>query len=280
MVHKRLLPAAAILSLAFLTACGGQPAAEPKAADTAAPGAAAKPVTLRVGVTAGPHEQIMREVAAALKKENINLDIKVFTDYKIPNQALHNKELDLNSFQHQPYLDKENKERGFNLVSVAKTVTFPMGVYSKKVKKLEELKEGAKVAIPNDPTNGGRALLLFQSAGLIKLKPEAGILAAPRDIVENPKKLKFEELDAALLPRVLPDVDAAAINTNYALESGLNPVKDSIYIEQNSPYVNVIAVRPEDKDRPEIQKLIKAYLSPEIKKFINEKFQGAVIASW
>lgn len=277
MLYKRLLSiVAVVLSIALLAGCGGKSAGSAKESDSQS----AKPVTIKIGVTAGPHEQIIGEVAKILSKENIVLDIKVFTDYKIPNQALQNKELDANSFQHQPYLDKENKERGFNLVSVAKTVTFPMGVYSQKVKKLDELREGARVAIPNDPTNGGRALLLFQAAGVIKLKPEAGILASPRDIVENPKKLKFEELDAAMLPRVLPDVDAAAINTNYAIESGLNPVKDSIYIEQNSPYVNVIAVRAEDKDRPEIQKLIKAYQSPEVKQFIENKFQGSVVASW
>lgn len=277
MLYKRLLPTvAAILLLALLAGCGSK-SAEPSRDPVSQP---AKPVTLKIGVTAGPHEQIINEVAKALMKENIVLDIKVFTDYKIPNQALQNKELDVNSFQHQPYLEKENKERGFNLVSVAKTVTFPMGVYSQKVKKLEELREGARVAIPNDPTNGGRALLLFQAAGVMKLKPEAGILASPRDIVENPKKLKFEELDAAMLPRVLPDVDAAAINTNFALESGLNPVKDSIYIEQDSPYVNIIAVRAEDKDRPEIQRLIQAYQSPEVKQFIETKFQGSVVAGW
>lgn len=277
MLYKRLLPTvAAILLLALLAGCGSK-SAEPLRDPVSQP---AKPVTLKIGVTAGPHEQIINEVAKALIKENIVLDIKVFTDYKIPNQALQNKELDVNSFQHQPYLDKENKERGFNLVSVAKTVTFPMGVYSQKVKKLEELREGDRVAIPNDPTNGGRALLLFQAAGVMKLKPEAGILASPRDIVENPKKLKFEELDAAMLPRVLPDVDAAAINTNFALEAGLNPVKDSIYIEQDSPYVNIIAVRAEDKDRPEIQRLIQAYQSPEVKQFIETKFQGSVVAGW
>ncbi|HEY3367320.1 MAG TPA: MetQ/NlpA family ABC transporter substrate-binding protein [Symbiobacteriaceae bacterium] len=268
---------AAVLALSLLAGCGAKPAADaPKVA--AAP--AAKPITLKVGVTAGPHEQIIKDVAARLAKENITLDIKVFTDYKIPNQALQNKELDVNIFQHQPYLDKENKERGFTLVTVAKAVTFPMGVYSKKVKKLNELKEGARVAIPNDATNGGRALLLFQAAGLIKLKPEAGITAGAKDIVENPKKLKFEELDAAMLPRVLPDVDAAAINTNYALDAGLSPIKDAIYLEQNSPYVNVIAVRPEDKERPEIQKLIKAYQSPETKQFIDTTFQGAVVVGW
>lgn len=278
---KRLIPVvAAILSLSLLAGCGGaKPAAEaPK--ETAAAPAAAKPVTLKVGVTAGPHEQIVKAVAPILAKENINLDIKVFTDYKIPNQALQSKELDVNIFQHQPYLDKENKERSFTIVAIGKAVTFPMAIYSKKVKKLEELKEGAKVAIPNDATNGGRALLLFQAVGLIKLKPEAGIVASPKDIIENPKKLKFEELDAAMLPRVLADVDAATINTNFALDSGLNPIKDSIYLEQNSPYVNVIAVRAEEKERAELLKLVKAYQSAEIKQFIETTFQGAVIAGW
>jgi D-methionine transport system substrate-binding protein len=276
-MSKRLLAVlAAVLAVSLLAGCGTKTAAPAK--DSTGP--STKPVTLKVGVTAGPHEQIMREVATALAKENILLDIKVFTDYKIPNQALQNKDLDVNVFQTQPYLDKENKERGFNIISVANVVTFPMGVYSKKIKKLDDLKEGAKVGIPNDATNGGRALLVMEAAGLIKLKPNAGITASPHDIIDNPRKLKFQELDAALLPRTLPDLDAAAINTNYALEAGLNPVKDSIYLEKSSPYVNVIAVRPDNKDRAEIQKLIKAYQSPGIKQFIETKFQGAVVAAW
>jgi D-methionine transport system substrate-binding protein len=274
-MSKRLLSVlAAVLAVSLLAGCGTKPT-EPAAA-----GQTTKPVTLKVGVTAGPHEQIMKEVATALAKENILLDIKVFTDYKIPNQALQSKELDVNVFQTIPYMEKENKERGFNIVSVAKVVTFPMGIYSKKIKKLDELKEGAKVGIPNDATNGGRALLVLESAGLIKLKPNVGITASPRDIIDNPRKLQFQELDAALLPRTLPDLDAAAINTNYALEAGLNPVKDSIFLEKNSPYVNVISARPDNKDRVEIQKLIKAYQSPEIKQFIETKFQGSVIPAW
>jgi D-methionine transport system substrate-binding protein len=272
MLRKNLLSVAS--SVLFLSVLAAGASTAPATA------LAGQSVILKVGVTAGPHEQIMREVAAFLARENIILDIRVFTDYKIPNQALQSKELDVNSFQHQPYLDRENKERGFKLVSVAKTVTFPMGVYAQNVKKLEQLKEGARVAIPNDPTNGGRALLLLQTAGLIKLRPDAGILASPQDIVENPKKLKFEALDAAVLPRVLSDVDAAAINTNYALESGLNPVKDGIYIEQDSPYVNIIAVRAEDHERPEVRKLVGVYQSAEIRKFIADKFQGAVVPGW
>lgn len=276
---KRLVSlVAAVLTLALLAGCSSKPAEQ--ASGSATGSQAGKPVTLKVGVTAGVHEEIMKQVAPILAKENITLDIKVFTDYKLPNQALESKELDVNSFQHQPYLEKENKERGFHLVSAAKGLTFPMGIYSKKIKKLDELKEGARIAIPNDATNGGRALLLFQSAGLIKVKPEAGILAAPRDIIENPKKLKFEELDAAMLPRMLPDVDAAVINTNFAIDAGLVPAKDSIYLEKDSPYVNILAVRAEDKDRPEIQKLVKAYQSNEIMQFIETKYQGSVVAGW
>ncbi|BDG58994.1 MetQ/NlpA family ABC transporter substrate-binding protein [Caldinitratiruptor microaerophilus] len=277
--------AVALTTLALLTGCGSKPAGGAAgAANAGAPvagasdaGGATSPVVLRVGVTAGPHEQIMKEVAKLLEPQGIRLDIKVFTDYKIPNQALEAGDLDLNSFQHQPYLDTENKERGFHLVSIARTVTFPMGVYSRKIQKLDEIRQGGTVAIPNDPTNGGRALLVLQQAGLIKLKPEAGILASPRDVVENPKGLRFQELDAAQLPRVLPDVDAAVINTNYAMEAGLNPRKDAIFVEQNSPYVNVIAVREKEKDRPEFRKVVEAYHSPQIRKFIEETFQGAVV---
>ena len=195
-----------------------------------------------------------------------------------PNAALAAGDLDANSYQHKPYLDAQVKDRGYKIVSVANTVNFPIGIYSKKVKDLKDLKEGARVGIPNDPTNGGRVLLVFQDKGLIKLKPEAGLKATPLDIVENPKKIKFVEVDAAQLPRTLDDLDASAINTNFALSAGLNPGKDAISQENaKSPYVNLLAVREQDKDKPWVAKLVKAYHSDEIRKFIQTEFKGSVI---
>ncbi|KAA0588523.1 MetQ/NlpA family ABC transporter substrate-binding protein (plasmid) [Azospirillum oryzae] len=237
--------------------------------------------TIKVGVTAGPHAQILEAVKPIAAKDGLDIQIIEFTDYVIPNQALAGGDLDANSFQHQPYLDNQVKDRGFDLVSVGKTVVYPIGIYSKKVKSLDELPSGAKVAIPNDPTNGGRVLLLLQAKGLIKLKDGGNLKASPIDIVENPKKLEIVELDAAQLPRSLDDVTVAAINTNFALEAGIDPVKDAIAREAaDSPYANVIAVRKADKDKPWVAKLVKAYNSPEVKEFILTKFKNAVVPAF
>lgn len=236
---------------------------------------------LKVGVTAGPHAQIFDVVKAEAAKQGLNLQVIEFSDYVQPNVALAAGDLDLNSYQHQPYLDNANADRGYKLVSIAKTVIFPIGIYSKKIKSLADLKDGARIALPNDPTNGGRALLLLQANGLIKLRPEAGLKATPIDVVENPKKLRFIELDAAQLPRSLDDTDASAVNTNFALEAGLNPTKDAIAQESpDSPYANVLVVREKDKDRPEFAKLVSIYHSPAVKQFIETKFKGAVVAAW
>ncbi|MEI2416892.1 MetQ/NlpA family ABC transporter substrate-binding protein [Orrella sp. JC864] len=236
---------------------------------------------LKVGVTAGPHAQIMEVVKGEAAKQGLDIQIIEFTDYVQPNAALAAGDLDLNSYQHQPYLDNANADRGYKLVSVGKTVIFPIGIYSKKVKSLDELKDGARVAIPNDPTNGGRALLLLQAQGLIKLDPGAGLRATPIDVVENPRKLRFIELDAAQLPRSLADVDAAAVNTNFALEAGLNPKQDAIAQESpDSPYANVLVVREQDKDRPEVRKLVEIYHTQPVKDFIAQKYQDAVVAAW
>ncbi|HEV7304986.1 MetQ/NlpA family ABC transporter substrate-binding protein, partial [Ensifer sp.] len=190
-------------------------------------------------------------------------------------------DLNANSFQHQPYLDNQIADRGFEIVSVGTTITTPMGVYSQKVKSLDEIKDGATIAIPNDPTNGGRALLVLASKGLIKVKEEAGLKVTPSDITENPKNITFAELDAAQLPRSLQDVDAAVINTNYAMEAGLHPKKDAIAIEgEKSPYANVIAVRKADKDAPWVKTLVESYHDEKVKAFINDTFKGALIPSW
>ncbi|OEC33325.1 D-methionine transport system substrate-binding protein [Pseudomonas cuatrocienegasensis] len=242
---------------------------------------AAQAETLRVAATAVPHAEILEFVKPALAKEGVELDVKVFTDYVQPNVQVAEKRLDANFFQHQPYLDEFNKSRGTDLTAVAGVHVEPFGAYSSTVKDIKDLPQGANVVIPNDATNGGRALLLLQKAGLITLKPEAGILATPRDIAENAKSIKVRELEAATLPRVLTQVDLALINTNYALEAKLNPTKDALIIEgSDSPYVNILVARADNKDSDAMQKLAKALNSPEVKAFILEKYQGAVVPAF
>ncbi|WNF46955.1 MetQ/NlpA family ABC transporter substrate-binding protein [Pseudomonas sp. SG20056] len=237
--------------------------------------------SLSVAATAVPHAEILEFVKPALAKEGVELNIKVFTDYVQPNVQVAEKRLDANFFQHQPYLDEFNKSRGTELVSVAGVHVEPFGAYSSKHKSLADLPQGANVVIPNDATNGGRALLLLQKAGVITLKPEAGILATPKDIVENPKAIKVRELEAATLPRVLTQVDLALINTNYALEAKLNPTKDALAIEgSDSPYVNILVARADNKDNAALQKLAKTLNSAEVKAFIAEKYQGAVVPAF
>ncbi|OWT72693.1 MULTISPECIES: MetQ/NlpA family ABC transporter substrate-binding protein [unclassified Achromobacter] len=245
------------------------------------PAAQAQDKPLKIGVTAGPHAEIFEVVKQEAAKQGLNLQIIEFSDYVQPNVALAAGDLDANSYQHQPYLDNANADRGYKLVSIAKTVIFPMGVYSKKVKSLADLKEGARVGLPNDPTNGGRALLLLQTQGLIKVDPKVGLKATPLDVVENPKKIRFIELDAAQLPRSLDDTDASVINTNFAMQAGLNPKTDSIAQEAgDSPYANVLAVREKDKARPEFAKLVAAYHSQAVKDFIAKKYKDAVVTAW
>ncbi len=237
--------------------------------------------SLSVAATAVPHAEILEFVKPALAKEGVELKIKVFTDYVQPNVQVAEERLDANFFQHQPYLDEFNKSRGTELVSIAGVHVEPFGAYSSKIKNLSELSEGAQVVIPNDATNGGRALLLLQKTGLISLKPEAGITATVKDIADNPKNLKIRELEAATLPRVLNQVDLALINTNYALEAKLNPTKDALAIEgSDSPYVNILVVRADRKDDAALQKLAKALNSAEVKTFITEKYQGAVVPAF
>jgi D-methionine transport system substrate-binding protein len=236
---------------------------------------------LKIGVTAGPHAQIFEQVKKLAEKQGLKIQVVEFSDYIQPNAALAAGDLDANSYQHKPFLDQQVKDRGYKLANVGYTVNFPIGIYSKKVKKLEDLAEGSRFGIPNDPTNGGRVLLVLQDKGLIKLKPEAGLKATPLDVVSNPKKLRFVELDAAQLPRSLDDLDASAINTNYALQAGLQPQRDAIAQEAaKSPYVNLIAVREQDKDKPWVAQLVKLYQSDEIRRFVQSEFKGAVLTSF
>ena len=236
---------------------------------------------LVVAATPIPHAEILELIKPTLAKEGVDLQIKVFTDYVQPNVQVAEKRLDANYFQTLPYLENFNKGKGTNLITVVGVHVEPFGGYSKKIKKIEDLKDGATVAIPNEGSNSGRALLLLQKAGVITLKDPTNALATPKDIASNPKNLKFKELDSALLPRVLDQVDLDLINTNYALEAGLNPAKDALIIEDaKSPYVNFLVARPDNKDSDAIQKLAKALTSPEVKAFIEKKYNGAVVPAF
>ena len=267
------LATTAVVAGALLFAGCGQDKKE------AAPATGGK--VIKVGATPVPHAEILEKVKQILAKEGIELKIVEFTDYVQPNTALSDKELDANFFQHQPYLDKFNGEKKTNLVAAGKVHIEPMGVYSKSIKAIADVKNGAKIAIPNDPSNGSRALLLLQKQGLLKLKDGGSVASTKADIVENPKNLDIVELEAAQLPRSLEDVSVAVINTNYALEAKLNPVKDSIAIESSeSPYVNILVVRKGDETNANIQKLVKAIQTEEIKKFIADKYQGAVVPAF
>ena len=279
---KKVLALIATLALAAFAfaGCGGQQPASSGSGSSAAATSGAK--TIKVGATAVPHAEILEQVKPILEKEGITLEIVEFNDYVQPNIALNDKELDANYFQHEPYLKNFIKEHPeCKLVNVAGVHIEPMGIYSHKVKSLDEVKDGAQVSIPNDPTNGGRALLLLQKAGLITLKDGAGEEATVQDIASNPKNLKFQEVEPAQVPRTLDDVDLAVINSNFAMQVPLDPTKDALLIEDaTSPYVNIVAVREGDENRPEIQALIKALHSDEIKNFINEKYKGAVVPTF
>ncbi|NLC63036.1 MAG: MetQ/NlpA family ABC transporter substrate-binding protein [Thermoanaerobacterales bacterium] len=287
-----------LLILALLTAliagCGGNGSKEPQSNESQNQ-AEEQPqnTVIKVGASPVPHAEILNVVKPMLEKEGITLEIVEFTDYNQPNLRLADKDIDANYFQHIPYLEVFSKDHNLDLTYTAKVHIEPMGLYSKKLKDikelkegetidlLNELKEGATIAIPNDPTNGGRALLLLQSAGIIMLKDGAGINATVADIAENPKKINLSELEAAMLPRVLDDVDAAVINTNYALEAGLVPTEDAYVIESaDSPYVNILAIRKGDEERPELKKLAEALNSPDVKKFIEENYKGAVVPAF
>ena len=280
---KKLFAILATLALAVFAfaGCGGDQAKSSSSASTTVTSSSGAK-TLKVGATAVPHAEILEQAKPLLAKEGIDLQIVEFNDYVQPNLALNDKELDANYFQHEPYLKNfidEHKE--VKLVNAAGVHIEPMGIYSHKVKKLDELQDGASIAIPNDPTNGGRSLLLLEKAGLLKLKEGVGEKATVQDIVENPKHLKFQEVEAAQVPRTLDDVDAAIINSNFAMQVPLDPTKDAMFIEDStSPYVNILAVREGDENRPEIQALIKVLHSDEIKQFITEKYKGAVVPAF
>jgi D-methionine transport system substrate-binding protein len=282
-MKKLLLTFFSLTLVVVLAACGNNNNASNSAATNAPANGTGttEPVKLVVGASPVPHAEILKAIKPLLEAQGITLEIKEFTDYVQPNVQLSEKNLDANFFQHQPYLDDQNQKNGSDLVSVAAVHVEPFGAYSKKIKSIDELADGAKVAIPNDATNGGRALILLAKNGLIKLKDDTNITATQADITENKKNLKIIELDAAMLGRQLDEVDLALINTNYALEADLVPTKDALFIEgTDSPYANILVARPDNKDSDAIKKLVAALNSPEAKAFIEEQYKGSIIPAF
>ena len=251
------------------------------AAGLSAAADAAEVKTIRVGVTPGIHEQVAEFVKPLVEKKGYAVKITTFSDYVLPNQALADGDIDINIFQHKPYLDTQVKDRGLKLTSAGTNFIAPMGFYSQKIKKMTELKDGDKIAIPNDPSNGGRALLLLQKFGVLTVKTAPGAIPSVIDVQENPKHIKLVELDAAQLPRSLPDVTVAAINTNYAVSAGMNPAKDSIAREgADSPYANIFAIRAADADAAWVKAYVSAYQSEPVRKFILETGKGAILPAF
>ena len=231
-----------------------------------------------VGATPEPHAAMLNLIVDDLKAEGITLKVVEFTDYVTPNEAVESGEIDANFFQHVPYMDSFNAERGYHLVNVAGIHVEPLALYSKSYKTLNDIPEKATIAIPNDPTNEGRALLLLQSAGLITLDPASGLEAVPADITENKKGLKFSEIEAASLPRVLPDVDAAVINGNYAIPAGLTATKDGLFVEgSDSPYVNILTAKEDRKNDKAILAVAKALKSQKIKDFVSKTYPNGEV---
>ena len=237
---------------------------------------------ITVGATPEPHAEMLNLIIDDMAEMGYTLKVQEFTDYVTPNEAVEAGEIEANFFQHIPYMESFNEERGYHLVNVVGTHVEPLALYSKKVSDYNALPTGAVIAIPNDPTNEGRALLLLQSAGLIKLDEKAGLTAVPADVVENPKGFKFQEIEAASLPRVLDDVEAAVINGNYAIPAGLTATKDGLFIEgADSPYVNVITVKEGMENDPRVQALAKAITSDEVRSYLGAKYpNGEVVPTF
>lgn len=238
--------------------------------------------TLKVGTISGPETELMQTAKQVAKDQyGLNIEIIEFTDYVQPNTALNDGSIDANMFQHKPYLDQQIKDKHYTLIPVGKTFIYPMGVYSSKIKNLNQLNNNDIIAIPNDPSNEGRALLLLQKAGLIKLKNNVDLFATPKDIAQNPKQLQLKELDAAQLARSLPDVAAAVINTNYAIPAGLSPTKDAIFLEgKDSPYANLIVIREDERDDPRMKQLVAAFQSETVRQAAQKIFKDQAIPAW
>ncbi|MGO4303380.1 MetQ/NlpA family ABC transporter substrate-binding protein [Cupriavidus sp. RAF12] len=240
--------------------------------------------TIRLGTMSGPDAQIWEVVRGVAKRKGLDIKIVEFNDYAQPNAALDAGDLDANGFQHQPFLDSQIEARHYKIANVGLTYVAPMGFYSRKLKSLKDLPEGAKVGIQNDPSNGNRALRLLQAQGVLTLKPGAGVNgknATPLDIASNPKKLKIVELDSAILPRSLDDLAAASVNTDYAVKAGLQPTRDAIAIEDlKGPYANLIAVREQDRNKPWVKDLVASYQSQEVRDFLATQFKGSILPAF
>lgn len=269
---KRILSLGLLItSLTVFTACGKTEATANKN-------------EIKIGVVGENNDQ-WNPVIKKLASEGITVKLVKFSDYAQPNQALADKEIDLNAFQHYAYLNQEVKDKGFKIEAIGETIIAPLGVYSKKVNDIKQIKSGATIAIPSDATNGGRSLKVLESAGLIKVNPKAGYTPSVSDITENKLNIKIKEVEASQTSRLLDDVDASIINGGHAIDAGLNPLKDAIYIEKSSgetknPYINVIAARSEDKNNSNYKKVVDAFRSEEVAKVIKEVYKGAYEPAW
>ena len=289
---KKLLALTLALVLCLgLAACGGGTSTDTDTnADTSSDAdtngdatANGETITLTVGATPNPHAEILAQVKDDLAAEGIDLVVKEYSDYVVPNTAVEEGDLDANYFQHPPYMEKFNEENGTHLVSVGKVHYEPMGIYPGLTKTLEELPDGATIAVPNDATNEARALQLLAAQGLIELKEDAGLNATPNDITSNPKNLQFKELEAAMLPQTASEVDLSVINSNFAMEGGMNPATDSLASEDADSeaaqtFANIIAVKEGHENDPAIQALVKALQSDKVKEYIEKTYSGAVVA--
>lgn len=271
-MKKKLLALALGLVVVLTTACGA------KNSDNKNTENKEGVKVVKIGVSPEPHQKLVELVKEDLEKEGIKLDIVTFTDYIQPNLALDAKELDLNFFQHKPYLDEFNNKKDTKLSVLGNVHVEPMGLY---LNNASEIKDGAEIAIPNDPSNGARALILLDKNGIIKLKDNTNILSSVNDITENPKKIKFTEVEAAQLPRIIKDIDGAVINGNYAIEAGLSPTKDAKLIEgKDSPYANIITVRTGEENNETYKKVLKALQSEKVKDYINKTYNGGIVPAF
>lgn len=288
---KKLLALTLALVLCLgLAACGGTSTDTDTNADTSSDADTngdattnGETITLTVGATPNPHAEILAQVKDDLAAEGIDLVVKEYSDYVVPNTAVEEGDLDANYFQHTPYMEKFNEENGTHLVSVGKIHYEPMGIYPGLTKTLEELPDGATIAVPNDATNEARALQLLAAQGLIELKEDAGLNATPNDITSNPKNLQFKELEAAMLPQTASEVDLSVINSNFAMEGGMNPATDALASEDADSeaaqtFANIIAVKEGHENDPAIQALVKALQSDKVKEYIEKTYSGAVVA--
>lgn len=268
----------ALSAAAVITGCGS----DAKPAASSAQSAPAEKKEITVGATAGPHAEVVEAAAKEAEKNGLKVNVKEFSDYITPDQALADGDLDLVVYQHEPFLNNFNKQHNTNLVSIGKAILMRMGIYSNKYKDVKDIPDGATISIPNDSTNEGRGLQLLEKAGLIKLKEGVGMKATPADVTENPKHLKFNELEAAQLPRSLDDVAASVITMNYVMSAGLSPKDQGIFLEsKDTPLaVMIIAARDKDKNQPAYKKFVQAYQSDAVKKFIAEKYKGTIEPAW